>query len=323
MPAPKYHRRFLNAPTERFPSCHASTLAELPNGDLLAAFYAGSREKALDVAILMTRLTPASGRWSPPFVLQKTANQSEGNPVLWISPYGQPTLWFATMQGDGWDTCILRSRISGDGGHSWDPPRTIQPEQGWLIRNQPLILRSGVILMPMYDERDWSSFVYLSDDGGASWEAHGDLRNDTGLIQPAVVEVAPNRLLCVMRTGGDDRERTLWRSDSQDGGRTWSPPERMALPNPNAGAAMIRLRNGSLVLAFNNSREQRTPLSLALSTDDGATWPYVRDLESDEHEYSYPALIQTRDDDVQVTYTWRRTRIAHATVNESWIRGGD
>jgi len=56
----------------------------------------------------------------------------------------------------------------------------------------------------------------------------------------------------------------------------------------------------------------RTPLSLALSQDNGVTWTIVAHLEDDpietKREYSYPAIIRTRDG-VVISYTWRRERV--------------
>ena len=65
-------------------------------------------------------------------------------------------------------------------------------------------------------------------------------------------------------------------------GRTWSQPRRTELPNNNSGIQLARLRSGALALVFNNNGLEngaRYPMSVALSYNDGLTWPFVRDLE--------------------------------------------
>jgi predicted neuraminidase len=81
-----------------------------------------------------------------------------------------------------------------------------------------------------------------------------------------------------------------------------------ALPNPNSGIDAIRLRDGRLVMVYNNTTSGRTPLNLAVSAT-GEKWTNFHDLETDRGEYSYPALIQARNGDLLLTYTWNRVKI--------------
>jgi predicted neuraminidase len=60
----------------------------------------------------------------------------------------------------------------------------------------------------------------------------------------------------------------------------------------------------------------RTPLCLALSEDEGRSWQEELRLEQGPGEYSYPAIIQTSDGRLHVTYTWRRERIKHVVIGE-------
>jgi predicted neuraminidase len=86
-----------------------------------------------------------------------------------------------------------------------------------------------------------------------------------------------------------------------------------ALPNNNSGIDVVRLDDGNLVLAHNpvgDNSGQRTPLRLSLSRDNGRTWPHSLDLETDEGEYSCPAVIATPRG-IALTYTWKRKRIAY------------
>lgn len=302
------------------PSCHASTLVELPDGELLAAWFAGSKEGAPDVAELGARLPPDAKKWSKPRVLVDTPNKSDGNPVLHVDRQGRVWIFYVTKENDlrpQWAQCPLKCRVSTDGGRSFGKEKVIHPELGWMDRNKPIYLANGDLLLPIYDERDWTSLMFISPDDGATWFPSQRIAGKGGNIQPTVVQLSDGSLLALMRTGSDDHR--LWRATSHDNGRTWTSPVETDLPNPNSGCDMVKLADGHLVLAFNDSAKGRTPLTVALSTDEGRTWPVRRNLETAPGEFSYPAIIQSRDGMIHVTYTFQRKSIKHAVFNEAWL----
>jgi predicted neuraminidase len=302
------------------PSCHASTLVELPDGELLAAWFAGTEEGAKDTAEVGARLAPGAVNWSRPVVLVDTPNKSDGNSVLHVDRQGHVWIFYVTKENEQrpqWAQCRIKCRISTDEGHTFGPERILHNELGWMVRNKPIYLDNGDLLLPLYDERRWTSLMFISSDDGRTWSTSSPLVGRGGNIQPTVVQLRDGSLLALMRTGSPHHR--LWQSTSHDEGRTWSAPIETGLLNPNSACDMVRLANGHLVLAFNDSAHERTPLTVALSTDDGHTWPYRRDLEAAPGEYSYPALIQTRDGLIHVTYTYQRRSIKHAAFNEAWI----
>ena len=300
-----------------FPSSHGSTIAELPNGDLLAAWYAGTREGAKDVAIFTARRPPGSEGWTQPEIVVNTPNASEGNPVLFVDAKGDVWLFYVSMYGDRWTECKVYYRTSTAMGSGWSDRSILRDELGWMTRNKPLYLSNGDIVLPVYDERNWHSMVMISEDGGETWNTHGNLSSPKGVIQPTVVQREDGSLLMLMRS----RDGEIWRSTSKDLGRTWEPAHPTDLPNPNCGVDMVRLLSGNIALVYNDTPHGRTPLTVALSTDEGKTWGYKRDLETEAGEYSYPAVIQTRDGGIHITYTYRRVSIMHVEVDEAWIRG--
>ena len=174
--------------------------------------------------------------------------------------------------------------------------------------------------MPMYDERDWTSFMYVSDDGGETWTRSAKIfQKGTGMLQPAIVPVDEGRLLAFMRTTAG---LVFSATSIDDTGMAWREPSARALPNPNSAVELIRLSSGTLICVYNPTIEGRSPLRVALSDDSGATWPAWRDLETDAGEFSYPTALQTSDGVVHVLYTHRRTAIGHVRVDEGWVRGG-
>lgn len=141
-----------------------------------------------------------------------------------------------------------------------------------------------------------------------------------GVIQPTLWQTATGEIRMFMRS--TERIGRIVASSSADEGRTWASARPTSLPNPNAGIDVVRLGDGRLVLVYNHLTEGRTAIHLAVSRDDGETWTPPRVLEEGAGEYSYPAVIQSADGAVHVTYTWVRTRIRHVVVDPERL-GGD
>jgi predicted neuraminidase len=305
---------FIFGDARPFAACHASTLALVPGGACLAAWFGGTAEKHPDTAIWAAQRV--GGAWEAPRMVAKVAPLAHWNPVLLAAPGGALQLWFKVgPDPTAWATWVTTSR---DGGQSWDAPHELCPgDVGGRgpVKNKPIVASDGAWLAPASREyeRRWEVFVDRSDDGGRTWHASPALATDPaitglGVIQPTLWESAPGVVHMLMRSTAG----WICRSDSHDGGRSWTPAVPTGLPNNNSGIDLARLRDGTLVLAYNpvaGNWAARTPLSLAISRDDGATWRRWRDLEAGPGEYSYPAIVADGDA-VAVSYTWRRERIA-------------
>lgn len=311
---------------------HGSTLVMFPDGRLVCAWYAGTREKGDDVAIVGSTLEPGGTAWSEPRVIIDTPGKSEGNPVLFLNSDGTLWLFYQTMygsgegrtqQGSGWTTCKVKAIRSGDGGETWSGERILIDELGYLTRNKAEMLEDGTILLPIQDERNWSSAILISNDQGATWKMSEPI--DCGLgfhagnIEPALLTRKDGSILCLMRTGSE-RYRT-WKSVSTDGGGSWTDPVEIDVPNPNAALDLLRLESGNVLMALNPVPEgNRKRLSLWLSTDDAESWTVFRDAENGEDSYaSYPALIRGEDGAVHMTYSRPDGGVKHATFNEAWV----
>lgn len=321
---PQFKGELIFTEVPNYPSCHASFIIELPNHDLFVAWYAGSREGANDVAILASRRQAGKIEWTTPEVIADVKDRSEGNPVLFNFPDGQLGMWYPVKYGQSWEDCEIKYQESNDNGKTWAPITVFRKEWGWFDRNHILIVKNGDYLFPLYDEEHWASVFMYSTDKGKTWQATPTLPSTPGNIQPSVIQRKDGSLFCLMRTGGKNEEtRVLWSAESRDNGRTWIKPELTSLKNPNAAAEMVRLNNGHVILAFNDSHWKRTPLTLALSLDEGKTWAFRRNLETEDGEFSYPSIIQTSDGLIHVSYTYRRTQIKHVEVDEEWIKKGE
>ncbi|MCR8629654.1 sialidase family protein [Paenibacillus radicis (ex Xue et al. 2023)] len=316
-----------------FKSCHASHLALLPGGDILAVWFAGSEEGADDVAIWCAR--KHNGSWSAPYRLADEEGLPHWNPVLFVKQDGEIVLYYKVGRLiKEWST---RYKISRDNGFTWSEPlELVEGDRGGrgAVRNKQIVLTNGTWLAPASTENGiWKAFVDSSSDQGDSWVRSQDIgigsfdENSSieevtdsnipvstqsfygrGVIQPTLWESEPGKVHMLLRSS----EGRIYRSDSSDYGRTWNDAYPTQLPNNNSGIDLVKMDNGTLVLAYNPVETNwgpRTPLVLACSNDNGASWGNELVLVEGEGEYSYPAILSDGND-IYVTYTWKRENIA-------------
>lgn len=327
-----------------FGQCHASTLVELPGGDVLAAWFGGTREGVGDVGIWTSRRT--GQRWTEPVSVAGEETLPHWNPVLFLAPDGRLHMYYKVGKRiPEWRSRVIRSH---DGGCSWSPPEELVPgDRGGRgpVRNKPIVLSNGDWLAPASLEGElWDAFVDISTDQGNTWTASAMVPVDRttfkgkGIIQPALWESKPGRVHMLLRSTCG----RICRSDSDDYGRSWSLVYETGLPNNNSGIDVVKLREGTLALAHNPvgiSWGPRTPLIASLSSDNGHTWRSVATLEDEgafsapagltpsdtgvrphgDVEFSYPAVIAQRSG-VALTYTWKRRRIVYATISDFCLR---
>ncbi len=328
------YERIFGPETPNGPYKHPASITELDNGDLLLVYYGGAGEYATETAVYGSRLRKGERRWTQPQVLAKDPFRSVGNPVIWQAPDGIVWLFYVVRFGSTWSDSRIQCKISRDRGHSWSDASLLALEAGMMVRGRPIVLTGGDYLLPVYQETghdtefvgpDSTSLFLRYDRRSGQWRQTGRIRSPNGNIQPAVVEIAENRLLAFCRRGGGYGPGThgyIIRSESYDGGWTWSEGRDTEFPNPNAAIELIRLRSGRLLLVYNPSMTERTPLTAALSADGGNTFPWRRNIAEGAGDFAYPVAIQTADGKIHVVYTSnRRTVINRAVFDEEWISG--
>ncbi len=296
------------------PGCHASTIEQTNDGQIVAAWFAGADEGEDDVGIWVSRLE--EGTWSRPVevtngVMSPQRRYPCWNPVLFQPKDGPLVLFFKVgpTPSEWWGD----SMVSSDGGKTWTDRTWLGPDVMGPIKNKPVQLDDGRILCPSSSEHDgWRIHVEVTKDL-KDWDVIG-LLNDPAkinVIQPTILTYPNNRLQMLCRTR---RARKIAQCWSQDGGRTWGPVTLTTLPNPNSGIDGVTLADGRQLLVFNNTPRGRTPLNVGVSND-GEHWDVVLTLEDQPGEYSYPAVIQTSDGLVHTTYTYRRQSIKHVVLD--------
>ncbi len=292
---------------------HAPAIVALPNDELLAAWfsYAGPHELE-GAAIYMARRT--TDGWSQPW-RHIDRPQADGNPVFYAE--GNRVWLFQAVVAGGWSTSRIEMQQSFDAGKSWTAPTWIPGPLGSNVRFPPLRTLRGELLLPAYDDLLGRSLLFASANGNAwRWRSVIAAPVLLGALQPAIVELESGRLLAVLRNGGAD---WLWVTASDDAGRSWTPPRDSNLPNPGSPTALTKLRDGSLLLVFNNDRTARRPLAASRSIDDGETWSAPRVLVDGDGAYAYPAVAQSADGLIHVVYSHDRRSIGYLRFNDAWL----
>jgi predicted neuraminidase len=332
-----------------YPSSHAANLLELKNGDVLCVWFSGTWEGSSNVGIVMSRRPLGSRNWGPTNLIDRHSGVSYQNPVLFQESDGTIDLYHSTQDADaGEANAHVLHLISKDNGATWTRPELLFGKPGAFSRNPMVILHDGTWILPLSYITSPNvgkgaaasySATELSKDHGHGWK-ECLMAGTLGKIQPSVVKLASGKLMAFYRSRASD---FIYQSTS-DNGCSWTPAIPTVLPNNDASVQAFRLHDGHIVIAFDNSSVNsrggeglRKPVSVALSEDDGKTWPYVRDIEAGRagygmaeqrrrqpgrEEYSYPSVIETREGEIFVAFTYRRQTIKVVSFREEWIKHG-
>ena len=190
---------------------------------------------------------------------------------------------------------------------------------GWMPRVHPVPLRDGSFIVPLANENFNFAAMAITRDGGETWTFSRPVPG-LGVTQPSIVQLGDGRLLAFFRDATPAHR--IHRSDSTDGGMTWSPVTATTLPNPGGGIEAVALASGNLAIIYNDKESApRDRLAVSLSTDEGRTWTWTRHLENTPGErFDYPSIVQGRDGLLHATYSYNLKTIKHVTFNEAWIK---
>ena len=331
--APEFHEQFVD-PRFIQPSAHVSSICGMEGGRLAAVWYAGSREGARDVALYFaTREAGVTNVWSTPrsIVTHETAAEETfrrvkkvGNAILFSGTNNQLHLLYVTTGFGGWSCSQLNLKTSTDGGNTFSRSHKLGLSPFFniseLVKNAPVPLADGGFVVPIYHEvmGKFSELLWLRPGKDGFETIKTRAFGGRTAFQPALVALNETNALMLCRAAGSVKK--IYATRTSDTGRTWSALETIDLPNSNSGLDAIRLSDGRLLLAFNDTDSDRDNLRLAISADAGVTWKRAATLVSEKgEEFSYPTVLQTSDGLIHVTYTWKRRGIKEATFNVAWL----
>lgn len=300
-----------------FPSCHASTIAETSDG-LIAAWFGGTKEGNRDVGIWISRY--CKGVWSWPEEVMTGFRNGKlypcWNPVLFNT--GRELLLFYKIgpnPAEWWGELIT----SNDNGFTWSEKHILPGGNIGPVKNKPVMAGNGYLLCPSSLENDgWRIRMEMTPDFGFTW-THSNLLNDKSIdvIQPTVLIHDDGKIRILCRS----RQSEIYTSLSYDPGKHWTQLKPTGLPNPNSGIDATALKDGRFFLVYNHLYRGRNMLNAAVSND-GVKWEAAVLLEEGAigDEYSYPAVIQSRDGLIHITYTWKRKLIKHIVIDPLQIK---
>jgi len=320
--AEKPFRSMVCPPSQDNPRNSEGDIVELKDGTLLLAWsrFAGSADHA--TAFAAAKKSHDGGKtWGDEFVLQENTGKQNVMSVSFLRLRSDAILFFY-LQKNGPDDLRLFVRRSNDEAATWSAPVQASTQAGYNIMNnaRAIQLSSGRILAPIAFTPDISKdynkqvcFCYYSGDEGKTWEkGKGEaVLEGSPAMEPGVVELKDGAILMIIRTSLD----RIYRSLSRDGGETWSEPQAMDLTAPASPSTITRIpQTGDLLLVWNNNPlgdkagwRGRSPLTAAVSRDEGQTWEPVKNIEDDpDSSYAYTSLTFVKSRALLTYYHWRK-----------------
>ncbi|PSS58737.1 hypothetical protein C6382_05245 [Pseudomonas sp. BBP2017] len=288
--APFYTSRFVSSDLDEF--VHASSVTSLPNGDLMAVWFAGSREGAADVQVRGAHFIASAGEWGEELVLAtRESTQAAtgkhirklGNPVIALAPNNRLWLFYVSVSIGGWAGSAINAMYSDDFGTNWSRPQQLVTTPflniSTLVRNSPVFHADGTIGLPVYHEflGKFAEYLYISPTG----EVLDKFRISRGQysLQPTIVPTGERTALAMLRYAGDTHHKVL-ASRTEDAGQTWSAPYPLpGLANPNSSLAAIGTPDQGVLVALNDLEEGRFRLRLMEADATLGIWSPVKDLD--------------------------------------------
>lgn len=303
----------------QFPEAHAASIVELKNGDLVATYFGGTKERNPDCCIWTQIKRKGTNTWTKPLmaadgILSDSLRKACWNPVLFEMPDGEVWLFFKIGNSVGdWSGWLTKSR---NGGKSWSKKEMLP--KGFLgpVKNKPELFGDRLICPSSTEGNGWKLHFEIYNLKTKEWKYVGPVEAELAwrttdlqapqaqpkegedpdnlvapvadgkmhpidLIQPSILKLKDGRLQVLCRT----RNAKLATSFSNDGGETWSKVTLTDLPNNQSGTDAVTLKDGRHILIYNNfetiaGTKKGVRTPLSLAiSDDGTHWRHLLTLE--------------------------------------------
>ena len=256
-----------------------STLTQLPDGRLAAAWLAGPVDEPDSAAIWLSTLTRQG--WTPPHKIAVRESVAAGTlahlgalgrPVL-LAEGGWLHLWLSVAPPFGRLGGAIVHSVSTDGGKSWSRARRLPALAGGLSGPAQSLIDGGLVL----------PIASIRPDAAPAWLRLAATGRVVDKLQPtdqpatlpairgtpAILRLADGRLLLAGNPTNGSAALQLWLST--DAGANWTPRQ-----------------------------------TIAQASDAAA-------------EFTHPCLLQSRDGRIHLTYTAHRQNIEHMAFSPTWL----
>lgn len=306
---------FLHNPQDKGMFCHCPSILETQSGTLIVVWYVYPEDEYLGATLACAKKPKDQSTWSLGESILDTSKYSVGNPMLFQDPGGRIHLLYVALKGSYWNDAYLQGVWSDDEGQTWSSPVQLWQNPGMMVRHPPVLLDSGLYLLPAYDEKTRQTVLLSSKPPYSKWQAAYRFE-EPELIQPAIVK--ENGLTLVFRPSTDPRKISL--SHSSDQGKTWSQPETTSLPNPLSGVSAFSANNNLVVIYNHTEKHQRWPLSASWKRHGNNSWGKVLHIDPVQLEVSYPSFILGNNNLVHGVYTYNRRMIKYVKFGEDTFK---
>ncbi|MCC6681271.1 MAG: exo-alpha-sialidase [Phycisphaeraceae bacterium] len=288
---------------------HATSVAALPDGRVMAMWFSGPYEASVHQSIMAADSDDGGRTWSKAYLFSDEPRTSDfdpafivnGDQVLAFFSTGRWTRWPFVGIGDaarkqvGTESFQIWMKRSGDSGRTWSLPQAPLIAPGWNCRSNGIRLSNGHLLLPLhYLQSPHRSAALLSEDGGKTWHISQEVAmpDKQDAAEPSAAQLSDGSLLMALRT----RDGKLWFTRSHDSGNTWETPIATDISATSGSHSLFRHSSGKLVLVHNPGPVPlRTELTLRVSLDDGGTWSQPVLLASVEAPEEMPAAADAPD----------------------------
>lgn len=304
-----------------------------------AFWYRAVYEGAANAEIVSARFDGV--KWSSPFVVTNSARVSKdigltikslANPVPFRRSDKEIWLFIAASRLSGWATCEIELIRSFDEGETWSPAERIYASPFFnishLTKSTPIVFSDGRIGLPVYQEliSKYPVLLILDSDRRVVDRRRMGGGGEVG-FQPMIIPTGPSTAIAFIRRlrHGPLRKALLTRTD--DGGKSWTTPAPIDLPNPSGPISAIRYDASRILLAFNDDPEDEINITLALADLSGEKFQRVgvvarADGRIRKTFVAYPFLIASAPGQFDLVYSRPLKTINHVRFSSAWVERG-
>ena len=252
---------------------HGSSIVQLPNGDILSAWFQGNGERtADDVRIMGSRQKKGSNTWETPFLMADTKGIPDCNPTLFLNKEGKLFLIWIAVQANQWEYSILRFRTSvqynGEGAPKWEWQDDIllKPDENFTKEVVAKFKEMGD------SHAGWAAYAPKYDD--MIIEASKDkMKRSLGwMTRIPAITLESGRILLPLYSDGLNMSMV---AISDDNGATWRPSLPIVGRGPIQPALAVR-KSGEIVAYMRDAGDGPGRVWVSTSKDHGESWALAK-----------------------------------------------